>query len=110
MNIMTIDGHQAVITYDPDTDRLRGEFLGLNGGADFVATTIPGLRREGKISLRVFLEACAEQGLEPFKSFSGKFMARVKPELHQRAIVAAAAKGISLNQLVERAIEHEVSA
>ncbi|MEK6424490.1 MAG: toxin-antitoxin system HicB family antitoxin [Burkholderia gladioli] len=30
------------------------------------------------------------------------------PELHARAVEVAAAEGISLNQLIERAIEHEV--
>ena len=40
MNILTIDNHRAVVTYDPDTDMLRGEFLGLNGGADFYASDI----------------------------------------------------------------------
>jgi predicted HicB family RNase H-like nuclease len=44
MNILTIDNHRAVITYDPDTDMLRGEFLGLNGGADFYASDIPTLK------------------------------------------------------------------
>lgn len=47
MNILTIDNHRAVISYDPDTDMLRGEFLGLNGGADFYASDIPTLKVEG---------------------------------------------------------------
>ena len=32
MNTMTINGHQAVISFDPDIQMLRGEFVGLNGG------------------------------------------------------------------------------
>jgi predicted HicB family RNase H-like nuclease len=46
MNILTIDNHRAVITYDPDTDMLRGEFLGLIGGADFYASDIPTLKAQ----------------------------------------------------------------
>ena len=38
INQMTIDGVKAVITYDSDIDMFRGEFLGLNGGADFYPT------------------------------------------------------------------------
>jgi len=52
-NTMTIDGHKAVITFDPEMQMFRGEFLGLNGGADFYAKDVKGLLREGKISLRV---------------------------------------------------------
>ncbi len=66
MNQMTINGIKAVITYDSDIDLFHGEFVGLNGGADFYAVDMAGLRREGEISLRVFLEACREDGVEPF--------------------------------------------
>ncbi len=100
-NTMVIDGHQAVITYDPEIHMFRGEFIGLNGGADFYAKDVTGLLREGKISLRVFLQACAEDGVEPRKSFSGKFSLRVDPSIHEAAAIAAAAQGKSLNQWAE---------
>ena len=98
INQMTIDGVKAVITYDSDIDMFRGEFLGLNGGADFYAKDAEGLRREGAISLKVFLEACQEDGIEPFKSYSGKFVLRIPPEDHSAISIAASASGKSLNQ------------
>lgn len=97
---MTIDGYQAVITYDPEIEMFRGEFVGLAGGADFYARDIDGLHREGEVSLRVFLEACKEDGAEPIKRYSGKFVLRVDPETHARAVIASAAHGKSLNQWV----------
>jgi predicted HicB family RNase H-like nuclease len=108
MNILTINNHRAVISYDPDTEMLRGEFLGLNGGADFYANDIPTLKLEGAKSLATFFEVCEENGIDPVRHFSGRFNARIDPELHARAVETAAAEGISLNQLIERAIEHEV--
>jgi len=108
MNLMTIDGYRAVIQYDPEIDQFRGEFVGLNGGADFYAKDLDGLREEGQISLRVFLDACAQRGIEPRKSFSGKFNVRVPPQLHGAVVAAAAAKGKSLNQWVVDALDHEV--
>ncbi|WP_455233335.1 hypothetical protein [Geopseudomonas aromaticivorans] len=64
-NTMVIDGYKAVIEFDSEVEMFRGEFVGLNGGADFYAPDIEGLRREGATSLRVFLEMCAEDGAEP---------------------------------------------
>jgi len=58
MNLMEIDGFNATIEYDPELEMFRGEFVGLNGGADFYAPDTEGLRQEGVASLRVFLEAC----------------------------------------------------
>ncbi|MGJ8515122.1 type II toxin-antitoxin system HicB family antitoxin [Carnimonas bestiolae] len=109
-NIMTINGHRAVIQYDPEIELLRGEFVTLNGGADFYADNVADLHKEGEKSLEVFLDFCKERNIEPLKSFSGKFMLRVPPETHAHAAEAAAAKGISLNQFVAEVIEQEVQA
>ncbi len=100
MNIMNLDGYKAIIKYDPVIDKFRGEFVGLNGGADFYATNIEELREEGKISLKVFLEMCKEEGIDPHKDYSGKFNLRVPPELHAEIAARAAAEGKSLNKCV----------
>ena len=99
-NTMEIEGHRAVIQFDPDIDMFRGEFIGLNGGADFYARDIAGLRREGAASLKVFLEMCEEDGVEPRKQFSGRFNVRLPPDLHANIATAAAADGKSLNQWI----------
>ena len=82
-NTMEIEGYRAVIHFDPDIEMFRGEFIGLNGGADFYARDIAGLRSEGAASLEVFLEMCEEDGVEPHKQFSGKFNVRIPPDLHE---------------------------
>ncbi len=106
-NTMLINGYRAVIQYNPDIDMFRGEFVGLNGGADFYAADIEGLKQEGETSLQVFLDMCAEDGVEPLKLFSGKFNVRVPPELHAEIAQAAAAEGKSLNQWIVQALERE---
>lgn len=98
MNVMEIDGYRAVIAYDPEIEMFRGEFIDLNGGADFYARDIDSLRVEAATSLKVFLDMCAEDGVEPRKTASGKLMLRVPPEVHTAALVAAKAAGTSLNQ------------
>ncbi len=107
-NILEIDGYHAVIQFDPEIDMFRGEFLDLNGGADFYAQDVSGLRREGTASLKVFLEMCAEDGVEPRRHYSGRFNVRLQPELHASVSVAAAAEGKSLNQWVADALSDHV--
>lgn len=109
-NVMTISGYQAVIAFDPEISMFRGEFLGLNGGADFYAAGVEGLHREGEASLRVFLEACEKRGIDPRKHYSGKFVLRLEPEIHEAAVIAAAAHGQSLNQWAVQAIREAAKA
>ena len=109
MNMMEINGYRAVIQYDPDIDMFRGEYIGLNGGADFYAKDIDSLRKEGEISLKVFLDMCREDGVEPRKAYSGKFNLRVPPQLHAEIATKAAAAGKSLNQWVADVLRESLS-
>lgn len=103
-NMMEIDGHKAVIAFDPDIGMFRGEFIGLSGSADFYAGDVDGLVREGRTSLEVYLHACKERGIVPYKRFSGRFNVRIPPDLHADIVAAAEASGMSLNQWVEKAL------
>jgi len=103
-NTMTFGKYKASILFDAEIGEFRGEFLGLNGGADFYGKSLAELKREGAASLKVFLEMCAEKGIEPDRSFSGRLMLRVPPEVHSSVVHAAAAHGKSLNQWAAEAL------
>ncbi len=108
-NVMEIGGYRALIQFDADIDMFRGEFVGLNGGADFYAQDIAGLKAEGEASLKVFLDMCREDGVEPGKRYSGRFNVRISPELHATIAAAAAADGKSLNQWIADELRHSVA-
>jgi predicted HicB family RNase H-like nuclease len=108
MNVMTVDGYNARIEYDSEIDMFRGEILGLTGGADFYGKTPKELRAEFKKSLTVFLAVCNEKGIDPRRSYSGKFNLRIPPELHERLAIAAQAEGKSINTLAQEALAQRV--
>ena len=103
-NVMEINGYKALIAFDPETNLFRGEFIDLNGGADFYAADVKTLQQEGEMSLKVFLDMCREDGVAPRKSYTGKVMVRLPVELHERAAVAAASDGKSLNAWFAEAV------
>ena len=109
MGVMEIDGHRAVIQFDPEIRMFRGEFTALNGGADFYADSVAGLEKEGRASLGVFLDVCREKTIEPMRNFSGKFMVRVPSELHARVTEMAAVRGVSINHLIQESVEEAVA-
>jgi predicted HicB family RNase H-like nuclease len=104
-NVIEIDGHRAVISLDPEIGMIRGEFLGLTGGADFYAKSVGELVTEGRRSLKVFLALCKEKHIKPFREFSGRFNVRLDPKTHETAVIAAAAENKSLNEWIACAIE-----
>ena len=66
LDTLEIDGHVAVVSHDNETKTWRGEAIGLNGGADFVASDLVGLANEGRKSLELFLETCRKANLAPY--------------------------------------------
>ena len=109
MNMMIVDEYSAKIEYDPELDLFRGEILGLSGGADFYGKNPKELRTEFKRSLKVFLEVCKENGIEPRRHFSGKFNLRISPALHEKLAIAAQAQGKSINTLAQEALQKRVA-
>ncbi|WP_291521496.1 type II toxin-antitoxin system HicB family antitoxin [Acidithiobacillus sp.] len=109
MNIMSIDGYNARIEFDPELDLFRGEILGLNGGADFYGKDPGELRTEFKKSLEAFLAVCKEKGIEPHRHFSGRFNLRISPELHEQLAIVAEAEGKSINALAQEALRERIA-
>jgi predicted HicB family RNase H-like nuclease len=110
MSLMSLDGFDAKIEFDAEGDIFRGEILGLTGGADFYGKNPKELRIEFRKSLRVFLEVCEENGIEPRRSYSGKFNLRIPAELHEKLAIVAQAEGKSLNRVAEEALAQRVAA
>ena len=95
-NVMTFeDGYKAVIAYDPEIEMFRGEFVGLNGAADFYAADLEGLKRE--------------KGIAPKKQ-AGRFALRLDPETYQSVAIAASASGKSINQFIVDSLKQSVQA
>lgn len=104
-NILEVNGYKAKIEYDPEIELFRGEFVGLNGGADFYAEDIKGLKKEAEQSLKIYLALCKEKGVEPNKTYSGRFNVRIDSALHQKLALKAETDHKSLNAFVAEAIE-----
>lgn len=107
-NILEFEqGYKALISYDSEIEMFRGEFVGLNGNADFYAKDIDGLKVEGQLSLHVFLELCQEKGLSPKKK-DGKFALRLDPELYELVYAKAKSNSMSINTYISNTLKEAV--
>ena len=98
MSIMKYKGYSARIEYDERDEIFVGRVLGLRAIVSFHGSTVNELRRQLRIAVDEFLRDCDKKGVRPEKAASGKLLLRVPPEVHGAALVAAKAKGKSLNQ------------
>lgn len=101
-NTMEIAGQPAVISFVPELGAFRGKFLGLSGYCDFVSDSIQGLKTEGEISLREYLDDCSASGIEPYarQEKIKTFTLRYPESFGERLNQAAAEHEVSVNAFI----------
>ena len=104
INVLEYKGYQAVIVFDPDDEIFVGHLAGIDDIIGFHGTTVKELKAAFHESVDDYVETCRKIGRPPQKTYSGKVMFRIDPDIHAKAALAAQLKGISLNQWAEEVL------
>lgn len=107
--LMEYNGYYAKLEYDGDDNVFFGTIEGINDNISFEGETVKELEQAFKEAVDDYLDLCDRLNKKPHKSYKGSFNVRLSPELHKKAVFAASADGISLNQFVEKAVEMSVN-
>jgi len=109
-NTLNYKGFFASVSFVEEDNILFGKIEGIDDLIMFEGSSVTELKAMFKEAVEDYIELCKQTNKPCLKSFKGSFNVRVKPEIHQRAAMIATAKGISLNQFVQKAIEREIEA
>ncbi|NML76898.1 type II toxin-antitoxin system HicB family antitoxin [Rhizobium sp. S-51] len=104
MNVMHYKGFSARIEFDAEDEIFFGNIAGLDDVVGFHGESVNQLKQAFHDAADDYIETCRKLGREPHKSYSGKMMFRVDPDVHARAARAAELSGKSLNQWAEEAL------
>lgn len=102
---MEYKGYTGHAEFDDEANVFHGEVIAIRDVVTFQGRTVDELRQAFQDSVDDYLEYCQKLGKEPDKPFSGKFVVRVKPDIHRQAAIAAKKSGKSLNSWVSETIE-----
>jgi predicted HicB family RNase H-like nuclease len=108
--MMEYKGYVGSVIFDHEAGILHGRVVNIKDVITFQGESVAQTRQAFHDSVEDYLEFCAERGEAPEKPMSGKFNVRIEPRLHARAVAVAESQGVSLNNLVEQAIERVVNA
>ena len=96
-NLMRYKDYVAEIRYDDSADSFHGRVIGMRDVIDFYGRTPEELRTEFKKVVDDYLAWCASESVKPEKTWRGKLTFRPTEEQRRRFILAAAARGLSVN-------------
>src|SRR5690554_1160218 len=106
---MKYKNYEAAIKYSDEDETFIGEVVSTYDILVFDGATVEEVKESFYAVVDEYIEDCEKEGKEPQKPFSGKFMTRINPSLHQRVFIKAKKSGVSMNKFVEEALEDKVS-
>ena len=107
---MTYKGYIGTVHYSEEDEVFHGKLEAINDLIMFEGTSVKELKKAFHEAVDDYLETCKEMGREPQKPFKGSFNVRIPSDLHRKATKKATMMGISLNQLVQKALEEKIAA
>lgn len=110
MDYLEYKGYKGSVEYSKEDDCLCGKVLGMSKDLIlYEGNTLDELRHDFEEGVDGYLSACAADGREPHKPFSGKLNLRMSSDLHSRVAACAAQTGKTINQFINEAIAHELA-
>ena len=93
----------ASVHYSAEDDIFFGKIEGINDLVSFEGLSTSELKQAFHEAAEDYIDICKEHKKEIFKSYKGSFNVRIDPDLHRKISEIALLRGISLNQLVQKA-------
>ena len=110
MKTIEYRGYVAKIEFDDEDQIFVGEVIGIDDIIAFHSENAKEIIPVFHDMVDGYLETCQKRGITPQKSFSGKFVVRIAPDLHAKLSVMANSADKSLNTWLEDLIKSSVKA
>lgn len=108
-DVMTYKDYIGTVRYSAEDEVFYGKIEAINALISYEGASVKELKKAFHEAVDDYLETCREMNRAPQKPFKGSFNVRVSPELHRKAAAKAVMMGLSLNQLVQKALEEKVA-
>lgn len=105
MDILKYKDYEGTAELDMVRGVCRGKILFINDLVTYEASQPSELQKEFEAAVDDYIETCADLGREPQKSLKGQFNVRIPQELHKASTLRALTEGVSLNDVVVRALD-----
>ena len=107
-DVIQYNGFLGSVHFNAKDECLFGKIEGIDDLVTFEGRNVKELKIAFQEAVKDYIELCESTGKPLRKSYRGGFNVRINPELHKKAVLKSQMLGISLNQLVQKAIEEEV--
>lgn len=103
-NTIEYKGYIGSVEFSETDGVFHGKVQGIRALISYEGTNPQELIEDFHNAIDDYLLLCEEEHIEPEKAYKGNFNVRISPELHKKAVVYAYSQQISLNKVMEDAL------
>ena len=107
-NYLHYKNYTGSVEFSEEDAVFHGKVIGIKSLISFEGDSVSSIINDFHKAVDEYLMFCTSKGKEPEKPFKGSFNVRINADLHRKLALTASERGISLNTLVENAIQHSV--
>ena len=108
MNTMSYKGYLGSVAFSEKDGVFFGKIEGINGLVNFEGESVQELTEAFHEAVDDYLAYCADEGIEPDKSYSGSLNVRLTPATHRRIAMLAKQAGLTINAFIRKTLEEKV--
>ena len=105
-NTMHYKEYVGSVEFSEEDGVFFGKVLGIRALISYEGREAEELVDDFHSAVDEYLDLCKENGKEPERAYKGSFNVRISQELHRQAAICAVTHNISLNHLVESALQN----
>ena len=99
----------GAVHFSAEDEVFYGKIEGVEDLVSFEGRDVKELKEAFHEAVEDYIELCDATGKLKEKTYKGSFNVRIKPDVHRKAARKSVELGISLNQLVEKAMQRFLS-
>ena len=107
-DVLNHKGFLGSVHFSAEDECFFGKIEGIDDLVTFEGQDVKVIKKSFRKAVEDYIELCKITKKPLLKSYKGSFNIRIAPDLHKKAVQKSLMLGISLNQLVQKAIEREV--
>jgi predicted HicB family RNase H-like nuclease len=104
-DVINYKDHLGSVHFSSEDKVFYGRIEGIDDLVTFEGQSVDELVSAFQEAVEDYVVLCEEAGKPVQKSYKGSFNVRIDPALHKKAALLSSNLGLSLNQLVEEAIQ-----
>ncbi|MBQ2705716.1 MAG: type II toxin-antitoxin system HicB family antitoxin [Agathobacter sp.] len=109
-NTMEYKGYIGSVEFSEADSIFHGKVQGIRALISYEGTNGKELVEDFHSAVDDYLILCKKENIEPEKAYKGSFNVRISPELHKKAVVYAYSQQVSLNKVMEDALNSYIVA